>query len=150
MFSGKTANYQDRVIKNVEFWPDINAGEFEERRQIPASIANATVVAALLAAIDSVNRDLDTWADIQCGKGYSTAADVPGPSCDGVNALTESYKKAVFARAKADLMPEFATVGRRETHPGAESQETADGLRGEAAQVIRQIMGYARATVRLL
>lgn len=71
MFSGKTANYQDRVIKNVEFWPDINAGEFEERRQIPASIANATVVAALLAAIDSVNRDLDTWADIQCGKGYS-------------------------------------------------------------------------------
>lgn len=149
MFSGKTANYQDRVIKNVAFWPDINAGEFEERRQIPASIANATVVAALLAAIDSVNRDLVAWVDIQCSK-YPTAADVPGPSCEGVNALTESYKKAVFARAKADLLPEFATVGRRETHPGAESQETADSLRGEAAQVIRQIMGYARATVRLL
>lgn len=150
MFSGRTATYQDRVITNVEFWPDINAGEFEERRQIPASIANATVVAALLATISSVNRDLDAWVDIQCSKGYRTAADVPGPSCDGVNALTESYKKAVFARAKADLLPEFAAVGRRESHPGAESQETADGLRTEAVQVIRQILGYSRASVKLL
>lgn len=147
MFSGKTADYQDRVIKNVPFWPDINAGEFEEARQIPASIANSTVISALLTAIGSVNHDLSAWVAEQ---SYATAGEVPGPSCEGINALTESYKKAVYARAKADLLPEFATVGRRETSPGKESQESVDGLRAEAAQVIRQITGLSRATVRLL
>ena len=66
----------------------------------------------------------------------------------GLNSLCAQYMKAVFARAKADLLGEFATVGRRETHPGQESMETRAGLLAEASVVIRRMKGLKRATVK--
>lgn len=56
--------------------------------------------------------------------------------------------EAVFARAKADLLGEFATIGRRDTHPGQESMETRAGLLAEASVVIRRMKGLKRATVK--
>ncbi|MBJ4904953.1 head completion/stabilization protein, partial [Salmonella enterica subsp. enterica serovar Rissen] len=43
---------------------------------------------------------------------------------------------------------EFATIGRRDTHPGQESQETRAGLLAEASVVIRRLKGLKRATVK--
>ena len=148
MFSGKPIDYQDEPLTNDGFWPDLNLADFQRSRSIPADVDAETVGEALLAAVAEVNGQLATVQDKYKAAGYAGAIDVPGARMGGSNQLTAQYKKAVYARAKADLMGEFATVGRRESHPGQEGDDTRKGLLAEAATVIRQMNGLKRATVR--
>lgn len=150
MFSGTPIDYQDAPLTNDGFWPDLSLAEFQEQRSIPPDIDGGTVGQALLAAAGEVNSKLQSVADSNISNGYQTAAEVPGVSMNGVNLLCGQYKKAVYALTKADLMGEFATIGRRETHPGQESAETRNGLLAEYSQVIRAIKGLPRATVRMI
>ena len=75
---------------------------------------------------------------------------VPGPSLEGgTNALTEQYLAAVFARAKAAILPEFASVTER---PAANNQverapEQRAQLLAESQQLVRSIKGKHRAGV---
>lgn len=150
MFSGKPIEYQDDPLTNDGFWPDLNLADFQSARSIPADVAADTVGEALLSAVAEVNNTLASVQEKHRAAGYAAASEVPGVSLKGINQLEAQYKKAVYARAKADLMGEFASVGRRESHPGQESDETRKGLLAEAAIVIRQIKGLKRATVRMV
>lgn len=150
MFSGTPIDYQNAVLENDGFWPDLNLEEFQRQRSIPPDIDGGTVGQALLTAAGEVNSKLASVRDSLAGKGIETASAAPGIKMDGVNLLCSQYKKAVFARAKADLLGEFASIGRRDTHPGQESGETRDELLAEAAIVIRAIKGLPRATVRMI
>lgn len=150
MFSGKPIEYQDSPLQNDGFWPDLNLADFQSARSIPADVAAETVGEALLTAVAEVNNSLASVQEKHRAAGYDTAGDVPGVSMNGISQLAAQYKKAVYARAKADLMGEFASVGRRESHPGQESDETRKGLLAEAAMVVRQIKGLKRATVRVI
>lgn len=151
-FSGKSLDYQDVTIANtaVPFWPDLNLGEFQKQRAIPPHMDGATAVQALLAAVGEVNKSLAGYVEQQQAKGYDAALDVPGATVDGENQLTAQYKKAVYARTKADLLGEFASIGRRETHPGQESNETRESLIAESTLVIRNIKGKSRVGVSLI
>lgn len=148
MFSGKPLDYQDEPLTNNGFWPDLNLKDFQEQRSLPADIAAATMAQALLAAAVEVNAELENVEASWRAKGYTLAADVPGVTMAGLNGLCAQYIKAVFARGKADLMGEFATVGRRDSHPGQESPETRASLLTESSVVIRRMKGLKRATVK--
>lgn len=148
MFSGKPIDYQDEPLTNDGFWPDLNLAEFQEQRSIPADVDAGTVATALLTAAGEVNDLLQTVKDGYVAKGFGQASAVPGIGRPGENLLCARYKKAVFARAKADLIAEFASQGRRETHPGQESTETRAGLLAEGSIIIRAIKGLRRVTVR--
>lgn len=150
MFSGTPVDYQDAVLANDGFWPDLNLKDFQEQRKIPADMAAKTVALALLTAAGEVNASLARVAQRHRAEGHATASVVPGVSIDGENLLCGQYQKAVFARAKADLMGEFATIGRRESHPGQEGDDTRKGLLAEAAIVIRTMKGLKRATVKMV
>ncbi|UQX61611.1 head completion/stabilization protein [Citrobacter sp. XT1-2-2] len=145
MFSGKPLDYQDEPLTNNGFWPDLNLKDFQAQRSLPADIDADTISQALLAAVAEVNAELENVEASWKAKGHTLAADVPGVKMGGLNSLCAQYMKAVFARAKADLLGEFATVGRRETHPGQESMETRAGLLAEASVVIRRITGHISA-----
>ena len=150
MFSGKPIEFQDSPLTNDGFWPDLNLADFQRARSIPADVDAGTVGDALLTAAAEVNGQLASVQEKHRAAGHQAADDVPGVSMGGISQLAAQYKKAVYARAKADLMGEFASVGRRESHPGQESDETRKGLLAEAAMVIRQIKGLKRATVRVI
>ncbi|MCW2482195.1 head completion/stabilization protein [Candidatus Symbiopectobacterium sp. NZEC135] len=150
MFSGTPVDYQDAVLANDGFWPDLNLKDFQEQRKITADMDAGTVAQALLTAAGEVNTDLVSVAQRHQTNGHATASAVPGVSLDGKNLLSAQYQKAVFARAKADLMGEFATIGRRESHPGQEGDDTRKGLLAEAAIVIRTMKGLKRATVKMV
>lgn len=150
MFSGNPIQYQDSPLTNDGFWPDLNLADFQKARSIPADVAAETVAEALITAVAEVNGELAGIQDKHRAAGCDSTDTVPGVRMNGVSQLTAQYKKAVYARAKADLMGEFASVGRRESHPGQESGETRNGLLAEAAMVIRQIKGLKRATVRMV
>ncbi|MEA3725887.1 head completion/stabilization protein [Enterobacter cloacae] len=147
MFNGKPLDYQDVPLTNNGFWPDLNLKDFQAQRSLPPDIEADTIAQALIAAVTEVNAELASVEAKHKGQGHATAADVPGVAMAGINGLCAQYIKAVFARAKADLLGEFATVGRRETHPGQESAETRAGLLAEASVVIRRMKGLKRVTV---
>lgn len=148
MFSGKPLDYQDEPLKNEGFWPDLNLKDFQAQRAIPADVEADTVAQALLATVAEVNAELEKVEASWKAKGVLSAGDAPGARMGELNALCAQYMKAVFARAKADLLGEFATVGRRDSHPGQESTETRAGLLAEASVVIRRMKGLKRATVK--
>ncbi|MBC3946678.1 head completion/stabilization protein [Erwinia persicina] len=147
MFSGTPIDYQDEPLINNGFWPDMNLADFQRARSIPADIDAGTVGDALLAATGEVNSQLASVQEKHQASGVATAQDVPGVRLGEQNQLCAQYKKAVYARAKADLLGEFASVGRRESHPGQESDETRNGLLAESSVAIRLIKGLRRATV---
>ncbi|WP_411705642.1 head completion/stabilization protein [Edaphovirga cremea] len=150
-FSGRQIDYQDVPITNgVSFWPDLNLKEFQRSRTIPPDLPPDTAGRAVLAAIAEINADLAGVVTRRMAEGYAAAIDVPGAKLGAENELTAQYKKAVYARAKADLMGEFPTIGRRDTHPGQESGESRDTLLAEAALVLRRIQGVARVGVHLI
>ena len=148
MFSGKPIEYQDAALTNNGFWPDLNLADFQAQRALPPDMDASTIASALLAAVMEVNADLVMVEAKHRAAGHETAAAVPGPVMDGLNGLCAQYTKAVFARAKADLLGEFASIGRRDSHPGQESEETRAGLLAESSVTIRHMKGLKRATVR--
>lgn len=149
--SGRPIDYQTDVITNgVAFWPDLNLGEFQKSRTLPADLPAETAGIAVLAAIAEVNDTCAPMVEYWTSKGHTKAKEVPGARIGEETQLTAQYKKAVYARAKADLLGEFATIGRRESHPGQESADTRATLLAEAAFVIRNMLGLPRVGVHLI
>lgn len=149
--SGRPIDYQDQPITNgVAFWPDLNLAEFQQLRKIPADLPAKTAGIAVLTAIAEVNHTCKDVVTYWTAKRHAQAADVPGAKMDDENQLTAQYKTAVYARAKADLMGELATIGRRDSHPGQESNESRTSLLAEAAIVIRNMLQLPRVGVHLI
>ena len=149
--SGKPLTVTPTAITNgVAFWPDLDLAEFQMSRTLPADLPPDTAGVALLAAIAEVNTTLADVVAYWNAKGCERAADVPGARLANENQLTAQYKKAVYARAKADLLGEFATIGRRESHPGQESLDTRANLLAEAANVMRNMLQQPRVGVHLI
>ncbi|MDZ7322957.1 head completion/stabilization protein [Kosakonia sacchari] len=147
-FSGRGIDYQDVPVKNgVSFWPDLNLAEFQKQRALPPNMDASVMVIALLASVKEINDALGDVVRIHSARGHATASDVPGASAGDENELTAQYKKAVYARAKADLMGEFQTIGRRDTIPGQEGADTRESLLAEASLVLRNMQGYGRVGI---
>lgn len=160
MFDGKSIHYQQAIIQNDGFWPDIDAGDFEKSRTIPAVTSHETVLTALLCAVTEINNELAARREYWQEQGYIRAADIPGytvlqPESHDTPAKTQNhitalYTKAVYARAKADLLPESASVGRREAQPSSEASESRRTLLAEAAMAVRALLGRPRASIALI
>ena len=147
-FSGRAIGYQDTPVENGDpFWPSLNLAEFQQQRALPANMDPGVMLIALLAAMQEVNSALWGVVATNTGKGHATAKDVPGPRAGDESAITAQYKIAVYARAKADLMGEFQTIGRRDTIPGQEGSDTRESLLAEAALVMRNMKGYGRVGI---
>lgn len=150
MFRPGDNGFQEATLTNDGFWPDLSLSEFQRQRSIPPTLHETTVTQALLAAVAEINGALVEVVRAKKNAGFTTAGSVPGPEMDGDNALTARYKKAVYARAKADLMGEFAAISRREDNTNQDAPQTRAGLLSEAAFAIRGIKGLKRVGVRLV
>lgn len=148
MFNGNTVDYRDAPLTNDGFWPDLNLREFQVNRRLPADLDNDMLANALLATVAEINLDLQRLRSRLQAKGYQRAADVAGITINGSNALVSQYKKAVYARAKADLLGEYTSLVSRAPNPGQESPEVRTRLLAEAAVVLRNMKGHKRVTVR--
>ncbi|MCJ8269342.1 MAG: head completion/stabilization protein [Psychrosphaera sp.] len=154
MFSGKTeTQQQDTNITNDGFWPDINAGDFEKRRSVPVDMDKDAIATSVVSAIAQINIELASVKSGYEDKGISRASDVVGsPSIADKNMLVILYEKAVYARAKAELLPEFSTTQMRDAGENVTQteSETRDSLFAESLQHIRTIRGKRSTGVELL
>ncbi|HEP0305469.1 TPA: head completion/stabilization protein [Providencia rettgeri] len=146
--SGRKNDYPDIPISNGEtFWPSLNVGEFKRQRSLAVSIPDDTLGHALLASMAEINLTLKPVVEYWEARQVTSANDTPGGKMGNETQLTAQYKKAVYARAKADLMGEFAINGRRDTHPALGDDETQNRLLGESAAVIRNMLQLSRVGV---
>lgn len=150
MFNGRTQDYDDSVITNNGFWSDIYVEEFQKQRAIPLQIPVEMVKAALVAAMQGVDLDLADVAESYRKSAVNSVTEISSPLINDENYAETLYKKAVFARAKAELLPEFNTLSGREIHQNREYVAEQKSLLAEATHAIRTLKGKKRGSVWLL
>jgi hypothetical protein len=151
-FSGKPTTFVEQVIENDGFWPDLSVTEFQKGYRLPAEYLVDMLVTDLSTAMTEVNRDLarrkSQWQNV----GVTTVESADTTVLPERTFHVATYKRAVYCRAKASLLTQFATVTRRES-----AENTAKELpeRGEtflefSQQAVRSLQGRGRITAALL
>ena len=80
----------------------------------------------------------------------NSVREISTQQINGENYAETLYKKAVFARAKAELLQEFNTLSGREIHQNREYVSEQKSLLAEATHAIRTLKGKKRGSVWLL
>lgn len=151
MFNGRQTEYTQEIIENNGFFGTVNVADFQKQRSIPLQISQEMTKAALVYAVQTVERDLSQVSARYRKQGIQEAADIAeSPFINGKNYHQILFEKAVFARAKAELLPEFATLSARELHEKRDLVTEQRHLLAEAVQAIRELKGKGRGSVALL
>jgi hypothetical protein len=151
-FSGKPTTLIAQPITNDGFWPDLDLAEFQRGYRLPAEFLFELLVDGITQAIGEVNMDLaKRKADWQA-VGIHNVANADPMLLAERTFMAASYKRAVYCRAKAYLLAQFATVNRRDTAANwaKESPQTHDQFLCFSQQAVRLIQGRSRVTAELI
>ena len=151
-FSGKPTTFVEQQIENDGFWPDLSLAEFQKTYRLPGEYLVETLVDGLTSAMVEVNDDL-----AKCKARWQVAGVSSMKSADPM-VLPErtfqaaTYRRAVYCRAKANLLPQFATINRRESaeNTGKEAPERGETFLAFSQQAVRALQGRGRITAALL
>ncbi|MGO4366654.1 head completion/stabilization protein [Pseudomonas sp. PAB10] len=151
-FSGKPTTFVEQAIENDGFWPNLSVAEFQKGYRLPAEYLVDMLVTDLTTAMVEVNRDL-----AKCKGKWQAVGIISVESADPM-VLPErtfhvaTYKRAVYCRAKASLLPQFASVVRRESaeNLGKEEPERKETFLEFSQQAVRSLQGRGRITAVLL
>ena len=154
-FSGKPTTLVDQDIENDGFWPDLSVSEFQKGYRLPAEYLVDMLVTDLHTAMIEVNTDLDAVRSILQASGVSNLEAAAGgvTTVEWAYAYKVSlYKRAVYCRAKASLLTQFATVSRRDSaeNLGKEAPERKETFLEFSQQAVRSLQGRGRITAVLL
>lgn len=150
MFNGRDTVYSEKIIENSGFWGNIAVADFQKQRAIPLQIPEELTETALIYAMRSVIAELTSVEDNYYSKGILTAADAGVIKSNGKSDIKILFEKAVFARAKSELLPEFATLSARELHEKRDTVSERKELIAECVMAIRLLKGKNRGSVHLL
>jgi len=151
-FSGKPTTFVDQAIENDGFWPDLSLAEFQKSYRLPGEYLGDMLVTDLTTAMIEVNRDLakrkGQWQNV----GITTVESADPMVLPERTFHTATYKRAVYCRAKASLLTQFATVTRRESaeNTGKELPERGETFLEFSQQAVRSLQGRGRITATLL
>jgi len=154
-FSGKPTTLVDQAIESDGFWPGLSVTEFQKGYRLPAEYLVDMLVTDLTTAMIEVNTDLANVKTILQVAGVSNleaaaGADTPAQWSYAYKVML--YKRAVYTRAKASLLTQFATVIRRDSaeNLGKEAPERKETFLEFSQQAVRSLQGRGRITVALL
>ncbi|MFW5487365.1 MAG: head completion/stabilization protein [Desulfovibrio sp.] len=155
-FSGFPSESSQTIVKNDGFWPDLALADFQALYRLPRDYTDALLADHVGLAMLWANRQLEAWKAEKVVAGYATLADVPaalqGGSLGQDTASLLFYRRAVFCHAKALLLPQFATINRREAakNEAKESPEYRENFLASAEQAIADLLGHGRVDVELI
>ena len=151
-FSGKPTTLVEQQIDNDGFWPDLSVSEFQKGYRLPGEYLGEMLAADLKAAMVEVNNDLT-----KCKAKWQLTGVSCVESADPTVLLNPAfkaatYKRAVYCRAKASLLTQFATVVRRDSaeNLGKELPERSETFLAFSQQAVRLLQGRGRITAALL
>jgi hypothetical protein len=143
---------EEGTITSAPFWPAISLADLRETVRLDGTVTTARLKHAVIEAITSVNRDLADWRYARQAEGRSTLADVPAEPIDGESEHLHSYRRAVYAMTRANLLERYTDYSA--TGDGAKGAEakiiSSDDLYRDARFAIRDILGTTHNTVELI
>lgn len=169
-FSGKPTTFVEQMIENDGFWPDLSVAEFQKGYRLPAEYLVDMLAADLTMAMVEINADLAELKQRWRALGVNSV-EVPDPlnlppkqikewpfiqtdqNLLPDNALKlKIYRRAVYCRAKASALQQFATVTRRESaeNTGKEAPERESTFLAFSQAAVRALQGRGRVTAALL
>ncbi|MVV51908.1 head protein [Pseudomonas sp. PB120] len=154
-FSGKPTTFVEQAIENDGFWPNLSVAEFQKGYRLPAEYLVDMLATELTTAMIEVSADLATVKSILQVSGVSNLEAASGAASPAEWAYAHKvmlYKRAVYCRAKASLLTQFATVTRRESaeNTGKELPERGETFLQFSQQAVRSLQGRGRITAALL
>ncbi|RMO87009.1 Prophage PSPPH06 head completion/stabilization protein [Pseudomonas syringae pv. tagetis] len=151
-FSGKPTTFVEQVIENDGFWPDLSVAEFQKGYRLPAEYLVEMLVDELTTAMIEVNSDLAKLKARWQASGVSNVESADTTVLPERTFQAATYKRAVYTRAKASLLPQFATVNRRESaeNIGKELPERSETFLAFSQAAVRSLQGRGRITAALL
>ncbi|WP_273822705.1 head completion/stabilization protein [Pseudomonas asplenii] len=150
-FSGKPTTVVDQTIENNGFWPDLSLAEYMKAYRLPGEYLSDVLVTQLELAMVEVNNDLNRlmgrWKDL----GITEVAKADPMLLQERAFKVKLYKRAVYCRAKATALTDYATVTRRAEaeNAGKDAPERAETYQAFSAQAVRALQGRGRITVAL-
>ncbi|MDV9030497.1 head completion/stabilization protein [Pseudomonas sp. RAC1] len=150
-FSGKPATIVEQTIENNGFWPDLSLAEYQKAYRLPGEYLSEVLVTQLELAMAEVNQDLRRLATSWQSLGITEVATADTRLLEERAFKVKLYKRAVYCRAKATALTDYATVTRREVaeNTGKEAPERADQYLAFSQQAVRALQGRSRITVSL-
>ncbi len=151
-FSGKPTTFVDRVIENDGFWPDLSIAEFQAGYRLPGEYLVDLLAADLNMAMVEVNTDLAKCKARLQADGVSHVESADTRDLQARTFRAAIYKRAVYCRAKANLLPQFASVNRRAEaeNVGKEAPETRESFLALSQAAVRTLQRRGRITAALL
>lgn len=151
-FSGRPTTLIAQPIANDGFWPDLDVAEFQRGYRLPAEYLVELLVDGISLAMGEVNHDLARRKAQWQAVGITHVASADPMVLPERTFMAASYKRAVYCRAKAYLLSQFATFIRRESaeNLAKEAPETAERFLAFSQQGVRLIQGRSRVTAELV
>lgn len=142
----------EAIITNAPFFPDIDPADFRQAVRQDGTITPERVASALTAGIIEVNDELAYFVATQLVAGHAELSDVPAPVINGESRLLGSYRRAVYAIAKAALVEHYSDYdATRSGRTRDEDKPDADMIyRREARWAIADLLGKSRMKVELI
>lgn len=138
--TGKTTTL---VLPGDGWWPGLELAEFLELYRLPAEYAEALMADHLDLARIWVNRRLASWRATLEAQGVSGEELKQRPFHGVPGGTLRLYKRAVYCRAKGMLLPQFASIERREAakNDAKDAPETAERFLALAEEAVATLTG---------
>ncbi|WP_106802899.1 head completion/stabilization protein [Pseudomonas sp. S5D5] len=151
-FSGKPTTLVELAIENDGFWPNLDVAEFQKGYRLPAEYLVELLTAELTTAMTEVNSDLATCKARWQNQGVTTLESAAPMVLPERTFQAATYKRAVYCRAKATLLTQFATIIRRESaeNLGKELPDRPETFLAFSQQAVRSLQGRGHITAALL
>lgn len=151
-FSGNPTTFVEQTIENDGFWPNLSVSEFQKGYRLPAEYLVDMLVTDLTTAMIEVNSDLVKRKAKWQSEGVSAVESADPIVLPERKLRVALYKRAVYCRAKASLLTQFATVNRRDSaeNIGKELPERGETFLEFSQQAVRGLQGRGRITAALL
>jgi hypothetical protein len=151
-FSGNPTTFVEQAIENDGFWPNLSVAEFQKGYRLPAEYLVELLVTDLTTSMIEVNRDLAKLKGQWKNAGVASVESADPMVLPERTFQAATYKRAVYCRAKASLLTQFATVTRRESaeNTGKDLPERGETFLEFSQQAIRSLQGRGRITAVLL
>ncbi|MGL5815328.1 MAG: head completion/stabilization protein [Aeromonas sp.] len=139
-------------ITSSPFWPAISLTDLRETVRLDGTVTTARLTHTVIDAITSVNRDLAEWRSARQAEGHATLTAVPGELINNESAHLHSYRRAVYAMTRANLLERYTDYSATgDGVKGADAKVmSSDDLYRDARFAIRDVLGTTHNTVELI
>lgn len=146
----------EQPVQNHPWFTPVSPDELRKACRLDGTVTPDRLRLSLLAALDGVNTELQTWRLAHEAQGHTSLADVPCEQLNGTSANVARYHRAVYAHVQADLAEAYRDI---DTTPSGDSKGDRIKERIEAKieehrrtlrWAISDLLGVRRTTVELI